>query len=122
MGSALDSASGKLGKPRRIGAGAVGDQLLAEHELRRPVDRVGRHQAAVAQIKVAPSVKDLNALRTAMGAAQMSGRWREVELPNGETARSLIPPVTASSYEAQMGALPALGAHTEAVLKEFGLN
>ncbi len=49
-------------------------------------------------------------------------RWREVSLPNGETARSLIPPVTASSYDAQMGAIPALGAHTDAVLKEFGLN
>jgi itaconate CoA-transferase len=49
-------------------------------------------------------------------------RWREVTLPNGETARSLIPPVTAGSYDAQMGAIPALGAHTDAVLKEFGLN
>ena len=49
-------------------------------------------------------------------------RWREVKLPNGETARSLIPPVTAGSYDAQMGAIPALGTHTDAVLKEFGLN
>ena len=49
-------------------------------------------------------------------------RWREVTLPNGETARSLIPPVTAGSYDAQMGAIPALGAHTDAVLKEFGLK
>ena len=49
-------------------------------------------------------------------------RWREVTLPNGETARSLIPPVTAGSYDAQMGAIPALGTHTDAVLKEFGLN
>ncbi len=49
-------------------------------------------------------------------------RWREVTLPNGETARSLIPPVTAGSYDAQMGAIPALGEHTDAVLKEFGLN
>jgi crotonobetainyl-CoA:carnitine CoA-transferase CaiB-like acyl-CoA transferase len=49
-------------------------------------------------------------------------RWRDVSLPNGEKARSLIPPVTAGSYDAQMGAIPALGAHTDAVLKEFGLN
>lgn len=53
---------------------------------------------------------------------QARDRWREVSLPNGKTARSLIPPVTAGSYDALMGAIPALGAHTDAVLKEFGLN
>jgi crotonobetainyl-CoA:carnitine CoA-transferase CaiB-like acyl-CoA transferase len=49
-------------------------------------------------------------------------RWREVGLPNGETARSLIPPVTAESYEPVMGPIPALGADTERVLREFGLS
>jgi len=49
-------------------------------------------------------------------------RWREVGLPNGETARSLIPPVTAASYEPVMGPIPALGADTERVLREFGLS
>lgn len=49
-------------------------------------------------------------------------RWRNVELPNGESARSLIPPVTAQSYEAVMGAIPVLGADTDSVLREFGLN
>jgi hypothetical protein len=45
-----------------------------------------------------------------------------VGLPNGETARSLIPPVTAESYEPVMGPIPALGADTERVLREFGLS
>mgnify|MGYP000187359098 CR=1 FL=1 len=49
-------------------------------------------------------------------------RWREVGLPNGEIARSLIPPVTAESYEPVMGPIPALGADTERVLREFGLS
>ena len=49
-------------------------------------------------------------------------RWREVELPNGDTARSLLPPVTAQSYEPAMGPIPALGADTDSVLAEFGLN
>ena len=49
-------------------------------------------------------------------------RWREVSLPNGDTARSLIPPVSANTYDAAMGAVPALGAHTAAVLAEFGIT
>mgnify|MGYP006976399965 CR=1 FL=1 len=35
--------------------------------------------AAIAQIKVAPSVRDLNALRKALSAAGLSGRWRDVD-------------------------------------------
>ncbi|MEY4312948.1 MAG: Formyl-coenzyme transferase, partial [Actinomycetota bacterium] len=49
-------------------------------------------------------------------------RWRAVSLPNGETARSLIPPVSATSYDPAMGAVPALGAHTKSVLAEFGIT
>lgn len=48
-------------------------------------------------------------------------RWREVSIPGGSTARSLIPPVTAQSYESVMGAVPALGEHTSHVLAEFGI-
>jgi crotonobetainyl-CoA:carnitine CoA-transferase CaiB-like acyl-CoA transferase len=48
-------------------------------------------------------------------------RWREVEIPGGETAKSLLPPVSAQSYQPEMNAVPALGEHTQAVLKEFGL-
>ncbi len=54
--------------------------------------RTGNTAAAIAQIKVAPSVKDLNALRTAMGAAQMNGRWREVDLAIDENLALLSAP------------------------------
>ena len=49
-------------------------------------------------------------------------RWRDVVIPGGETARSLIPPVSAQSYSARMDAVPALGEHTDAVLAEFGVT
>lgn len=49
-------------------------------------------------------------------------RWREVSIPGGDTARSLIPPVTAGSYSARMDSVPALGEHTAAVLAEFGIT
>ena len=49
-------------------------------------------------------------------------RWREVGLPNGSSARVLIPPVTADSYQPVMGEVPALGADTERIMREFGLS
>jgi itaconate CoA-transferase len=45
-------------------------------------------------------------------------RWREAGTPAGPV-RALLPPVTVPGREAVMGAVPALGQHTEAVLAEF---
>ena len=45
-------------------------------------------------------------------------RWREASTPAGPV-RALLPPVTGPGREAAMGAVPALGEHTEAVLAEF---
>jgi crotonobetainyl-CoA:carnitine CoA-transferase CaiB-like acyl-CoA transferase len=45
-------------------------------------------------------------------------RWREVDTPAGPV-RALLPPVTVPGREAAMGAVPALGQHTQAVLAEF---
>jgi len=47
-------------------------------------------------------------------------RWREVDTPAG-TVQALLPPVTVPGREPAMGAVPALGEHTRAVLAEFGL-
>ncbi|MCU1671462.1 MAG: hypothetical protein JWP40_4389 [Blastococcus sp.] len=46
-------------------------------------------------------------------------RWRDVHSPTGPV-RSLLPPVTVRGREAAMGAVPALGQHTDAVRAEFG--
>jgi crotonobetainyl-CoA:carnitine CoA-transferase CaiB-like acyl-CoA transferase len=46
-------------------------------------------------------------------------RWREVGTPDGPV-RALLPPVTVPGREAAMGAVPALGQHTAAVLAELG--
>ena len=45
-------------------------------------------------------------------------RWREVGTPAGPV-RALLPPVTVPGREAAMGAVPALGEHTDSVLAEF---
>ena len=39
----------------------------------------GNTSAAIAQIKVAPSVKDLQQLRDAVAASGLAGRWRDVD-------------------------------------------
>jgi hypothetical protein len=39
----------------------------------------GNTSAAIAQIKVAPSVKDLQQLRDAVVASGLVGRWRDVD-------------------------------------------
>ncbi|MFE6777914.1 CaiB/BaiF CoA transferase family protein [Streptomyces sp. NPDC057702] len=46
-------------------------------------------------------------------------RWRTFDTPTGPL-RGLLPPVTVRGREARMGAVPALGAHTEAIRTEFG--
>lgn len=39
----------------------------------------GNTDAAIAQIKVAPSVKDLKALHASMIVLKLMGRWRDVD-------------------------------------------
>lgn len=50
---------------------------------------------------------------------QARGRWREVATPAG-SIQALLPPATLSDAEAAMGAVPALGEHTQALWEEFG--
>ena len=49
------------------------------------------------------------------------GRWRDVETPAG-TIRSLAPPVLINNEAPRMDAVPALGAHTDAILGELGFS
>jgi itaconate CoA-transferase len=49
------------------------------------------------------------------------GRWRDVDSPVGPL-RALIPPVTMEGVEPVMGAIPALGEHTDAILQELGFD
>jgi len=48
-------------------------------------------------------------------------RWREVETPAG-TIPALLPPGAPSAFNARMDAVPALGEHTEAILRELGYD
>jgi crotonobetainyl-CoA:carnitine CoA-transferase CaiB-like acyl-CoA transferase len=49
------------------------------------------------------------------------GRWQQIDSPVGPL-RSLVPPLTMDDVEPVMSAVPALGQHTESILKEFGFD
>jgi crotonobetainyl-CoA:carnitine CoA-transferase CaiB-like acyl-CoA transferase len=48
-------------------------------------------------------------------------RWRTIDTPRGEI-RTLRPPPVITGFEQPMGAVPALGQHTDTVLGELGLT
>ncbi|MDB5873756.1 MAG: hypothetical protein JWQ07_3198 [Ramlibacter sp.] len=54
--------------------------------------RAGNPAAAIAQIKVAPSVRDLRALEKALTAARLAGRWKDVDVAITESLQALSAP------------------------------
>jgi len=54
--------------------------------------RAGNPAAAIAQIKVAPGVRELRALEKALAAAQLVGRWKDVDLAIAESLQALSAP------------------------------
>ena len=54
--------------------------------------RGGNTAAAIAQIKVAPSAADVQALHKALVAAQLTGRWRDVDHAIAESTAALSAP------------------------------
>jgi len=54
--------------------------------------RGGNTAGAIAQIKAAPSVKELQALQKAIAAALLAGRWRDVDAAVADSLRALSAP------------------------------
>jgi hypothetical protein len=54
--------------------------------------RAGNPAAAIAQIKVAPSVRELKTLQKALAAAQLAGKWRDVDVAIAESLEALSAP------------------------------
>jgi len=52
---------------------------------------------------------------------QARGRWAEIATPAGPVP-ALLPPGVDDARDARMGAVPALGEHTDALLAELGLD
>lgn len=54
--------------------------------------RAGNPTAAIAQIKVAPTVRDLQALQKSLGDAKLAGKWRDVDAAVTESLQALSAP------------------------------
>ncbi|EFH85038.1 CaiB/BaiF CoA transferase family protein [Ktedonobacter racemifer] len=52
---------------------------------------------------------------------QARQRWREVDSPVGQM-RALLPPITMQNVEPRMDPIPAVGEHTEAILRTLGYS
>jgi crotonobetainyl-CoA:carnitine CoA-transferase CaiB-like acyl-CoA transferase len=48
-------------------------------------------------------------------------RWRDIDTPNGP-ARAMLPPFAFTDFEAPMGAVPAVGQHTDEILTGLGFT
>ncbi|WP_031482206.1 CaiB/BaiF CoA transferase family protein [Streptomyces bicolor] len=48
------------------------------------------------------------------------GRWSEVAVPGGATARALLPPADLAGVPARMDPVPEVGEHTDAILAQLG--
>lgn len=54
--------------------------------------RAGNAAAAIAQIKVAPSAREVRALQQALAAAQLAGRWKDVDAAIVDSIQALSVP------------------------------
>jgi crotonobetainyl-CoA:carnitine CoA-transferase CaiB-like acyl-CoA transferase len=65
----------------------------------------------------------MNTVREFLDHPQLAARerWRQVDSPAG-ALRALLPPVDMAGVEPAMGAIPAVGAHTDAILGELGFD
>jgi itaconate CoA-transferase len=64
----------------------------------------------------------MNAVDEFLDHPQLTARdcWREIGSPAGPLA-AMLPPVRMDGVEPRMGAVPALGQHTDAILEELGV-
>jgi crotonobetainyl-CoA:carnitine CoA-transferase CaiB-like acyl-CoA transferase len=65
----------------------------------------------------------MNTVREFLDHPQLAARhrWREVDSPAG-LLRALVPPIALDDQEPRMDAIPSVGQHTEAILRELGFD
>lgn len=104
------------GNPQRVAnraaLQAIMDGVFSKLTAAQLVERLDRAQIANAR---------MNELDEVWAHPQLAarGRWRTMTSPAGELD-TLLPPATHADFEARMGPVPAVGEHTDAILRELG--
>lgn len=97
------------------------------HELKEIVDAVFRKLSSKAMLERLENARiacgKMNSVKEFLAHPQLAarGRWREIDSPAG-ALQALVPPMNMENFEPVMGAVPALGQHTEAILEELGFD
>ncbi|MDR7311679.1 formyl-CoA transferase [Nocardioides luteus] len=104
--------------PLRVANRSACDAVVAEHTRGFTTADLDARLAAAGV--PAAQINDMSGL---VDHPQLTGRdrWRDVETPAGPV-RGVLPPMTFRDVELPMGPVPELGAHTDAVLAELGLD
>jgi crotonobetainyl-CoA:carnitine CoA-transferase CaiB-like acyl-CoA transferase len=84
-------------------------RTLAAEEIVARLDAAGIPNAALNEVEQVANHPQL----------QARDRWREVGTPGGPI-RAVLPPITLDGEQARMDPIPALGEHTDEILREFG--
>ncbi|MFD9718290.1 CaiB/BaiF CoA transferase family protein [Streptomyces sp. NPDC059076] len=97
---------------------------LTDETVAKALSRLGTEEAVERLDAAGIASARLNTVRDVAGHPQLAARdrWREVDSPVGPL-RALLPPITLpGGPEALMGAVPALGEHTDALLASLGMT
>ncbi|WP_159775311.1 CaiB/BaiF CoA transferase family protein [Streptomyces sp. HM190] len=118
-------APGLIDDPRfatgsaRVAHRAELDAIIAERfaesdsdEIRKVLDETGIANTVV------------NDVRAFLDHPVLAGRdrWRDVRIPGGTSVPALLPPTDLAGVAPRMGPVPALGEHTDAILRELGFG
>jgi len=91
---------------------AIIDTVFSQLSVEQIMARLEQAQIANARINTMQEFWDHPQL-------QARGRWREVDSPVGPI-KALLPPVTMPDMEPRMDPIPAVGQHTEQILRSLG--
>ena len=107
-------ATNPLRVTHRAALGAVIGQIASRLTSKELIARLDAAQIAHARMNTLPDF---------LAHPQLSARnrWREVATPAGPI-RALAPPVSIDEDDPRMDAVPALGEHTDAILRELGYD
>ena len=97
---------------RRVELARIIDEAFASLTAAELVERLDSAQIANARMNEMDEVWAHPQLRA-------RGRWREVGSPAGSIP-TLLPPGSSDSYDFRMDRIPALGEHTDSILRELG--